>query len=711
MGWIATRRYGAATLVATLSAALVGTAIVATPADAADPMDPIYQATLGVTHPDLFCQAWPVWNDDVIEVAPGAGPYGESFRFTTTLSNVHPDRDADDYRIIFTYGHPSDGIAYKVDGSQGPGSALPDGSNGEVNASWWLGGPGDPPQSVGIQLIGRVDDGWELVHTGSVPIDDSCTVPVQQVAGPLEFTLNNGAAVVSGWDARLDIAPRPDIFDYAFGGQTALRWICACSLIFDVSLRLDGEEVWSATSNQPGGMYVPIPPYTEGATATVAITATPHPDDPRSQYWTPVTVESEPAVVQPPAPLVGTLHLYPADPTPVTFPYANTCTPATWMEPGEQLWVSPMTGGWGLEQGSLRCYPYWDLQLDYHGLAPEPVSEVTWYADGEPLSTTGNPLTITDQMCGKVITAKQTWRTPRFLATELTSVATEPVECTLDMTAVTPVITGTPKVGSPLGVDLTGWLPVTATFDYQWHQTTDAAGTTKPISGATGTTFTPTPAQAGFKVFVSVTATADGYRDEQRVSTPVSIPASKPTAPRSLKATAKSKAVALTWSAPSATGGKAITGYRVQRSTNGTSWTTVKTVTTRSYTVTGLTNGKKYFFRVIAVNSVGSSPASATVTAVPATKPSAPRYLKATAKSRAVGLSWSAPSSSGGSAVTAYKVYRSTNGKNYTLAKTVTGRSTTVTGLTKGKKYWFKVIAVNKMGNSPGSNVVAVKPK
>jgi len=710
MGWFTGRRYGVRALVATLGAALVASAIVAPTATAADPLDPIFEASFAVTHPVIDCEWWPIWNGDQLDATPGAGPYGDALRLKTTLSNIHPDRSDSDYRVIYTYGSAIDGLAFKVDGSQGPATELP-GDPGEVKAAWVLSSTEEPPTEIGVQLIGRSGSEWVLVHAGSVPVVGSCAMPKQQIAAPLRFVLNDDSAVVSGWEARLDITPRTDSAGPIWGGQTARRWICACDLIFDVSLEIDGEVVWSGTSVQPGGMEVAIPPYTEGKTAVVTITATPVESDPRAEFWEPVTVSSEPVIIQAPDPLVGNLHLFGSDPTPVTWPYESTCTRASWLEPGDQLWVAPFTGRWALESGTYVCYPSYDLELDYWGTTPFAVSDVTWYADGQVLPFTGNPITITDDMCGKVITAKQTWRSPRFLPTELESEGTEPIECQLPMTPVTPVIKGTNKVGGILSVDVAGWLPATATFAYQWHQTTEAAGTTKPISGATGATFTPTAAQAGFKVFVSVTATAAGYHEEERVSTQVSIPATAPTAPRSLKATAKNKAAALTWAAPSATGGKKISGYKVQKSTNGTSWSTVATTTAKSYTVKSLTNGTKYYFRVIAVNSVGSSPATAKVAATPATKPSAPRSVMATAKSKAVTLTWSAPKSTGGAKVTSYKVYVSTNGKTYALKKTVTGKSATISGLTKGKKYWFKVKAANKAGTSASAKVVTAKPK
>ena len=90
----------------------------------------------------------------------------------------------------------------------------------------------------------------------------------------------------------------------------------------------------------------------------------------------------------------------------------------------------------------------------------------------------------------------------------------------------------------------------------------------------------------------------------------------------------------LAWTAPSSNGDSSITGYRVQSSTNGTDWTTeisdtsAQGVMVRSIggvataaTVTGLTNGTAYQFKVAAINSYGvgayltaSSPATPNTT-------------------------------------------------------------------------------------------------
>ena len=92
--------------------------------------------------------------------------------------------------------------------------------------------------------------------------------------------------------------------------------------------------------------------------------------------------------------------------------------------------------------------------------------------------------------------------------------------------------------------------------------------------------------------------------------------ASAPGAPSSLSPTAGNTQVALTWSA-----GSGATSYNLYRSTTagGEGTTPVVTgISGTSYTNTGLTNGAAYYFKVAAVNSVGTSGMSNEATATPA---------------------------------------------------------------------------------------------
>ena len=84
-------------------------------------------------------------------------------------------------------------------------------------------------------------------------------------------------------------------------------------------------------------------------------------------------------------------------------------------------------------------------------------------------------------------------------------------------------------------------------------------------------------------------------------------PATAPGAPTGLSASPGDGQVTLAWTAPASTGGADISGYQYEQ--DGT-WTDTGATAT-SHTVTGLTNGQAYTFRVRAVNSVGPGEASA----------------------------------------------------------------------------------------------------
>ncbi len=67
------------------------------------------------------------------------------------------------------------------------------------------------------------------------------------------------------------------------------------------------------------------------------------------------------------------------------------------------------------------------------------------------------------------------------------------------------------------------------------------------------------------------------------------------------------ESVSLTWDAPAKDGGTPITGYVVERRT-GKHWIPAKVkVTATSFTVTELSEGNKYEFRVVAENKMGQS--------------------------------------------------------------------------------------------------------
>ena len=214
----------------------------------------------------------------------------------------------------------------------------------------------------------------------------------------------------------------------------------------------------------------------------------------------------------------------------------------------------------------------------------------------------------------------------------------------------------------------------------------------------------------------ALNAIGESVASNEANATPAA-PASAPSAPQSLQATAGNAQVSLAWSAPSSDGGSAITGYRVYRGTapNPTVALIPDLGLVTSFLDSGRTNGQIYYYKVTALNAIGESVASneANATpAAPASAPSAPQSLQATAGNAQVSLAWSAPSSDGGSAITGYRVYRGT-APNPTVALIPDlGLVTSFldSGRTNGQIYYYKVTALNAIGESVASNEANATP-
>jgi hypothetical protein len=145
-----------------------------------------------------------------------------------------------------------------------------------------------------------------------------------------------------------------------------------------------------------------------------------------------------------------------------------------------------------------------------------------------------------------------------------------------------------------------------------------------------------------------------------------------PTSPQSISLTAGQGQVTVNWTAPSSDGGTPITSYTLQRATDAgftTGVTTTAGLTGLTTTVTGLTNGTPYYFRIYAVNAVGtaagtgsawrtgSSSVTPTASATVPGTPTSPVASQQTPQSpTGLKLTWVAPASNGGSAITNYSI-------------------------------------------------------
>lgn len=176
--------------------------------------------------------------------------------------------------------------------------------------------------------------------------------------------------------------------------------------------------------------------------------------------------------------------------------------------------------------------------------------------------------------------------------------------------------------------------------------------------------------------------------------------------PGGLLATPSGTSVVLSWTYPTGTSPRSAQAI-VLTDSAGTAISTTDAGSGTSTTLTGLTVSTAY--RVAVRASYTGQPDSTgafvtfttSATAAPAaTVPGAPTGVTATAGDGSATVSWTAPASDGGSAITSFQV-RTTVGSTVTTASTASTATTfTVAGLTNGTACTFAVQAVNAVGSS-----------
>ena len=158
--------------------------------------------------------------------------------------------------------------------------------------------------------------------------------------------------------------------------------------------------------------------------------------------------------------------------------------------------------------------------------------------------------------------------------------------------------------------------------------------------------------------------------------------------------------ITVPYTAPASNGGSTITSYTAV-STPGNITGTLSQAGSGTIIVSGLTTGTSYTFVVYATNSVGNSANSAASnSATPAGLPGTPTIGTATATGTTTAtVSFTAPSSDNGSAITSYTAVSTPGNITGTLSQSGSG-TITVSGLTSGTAYTFQVYATNGIGNS-----------
>ena len=180
-----------------------------------------------------------------------------------------------------------------------------------------------------------------------------------------------------------------------------------------------------------------------------------------------------------------------------------------------------------------------------------------------------------------------------------------------------------------------------------------------------------------------------------------------------LPVSATNSQVVVDWQAP--TGGEAPVDYLVDYKESSESDSAYKSFSVVSHpttleTVTGLTNGTPYTFRVAGRNANGTGTYSVSRSVTPVGPPTQPSNLSYTALDSAVSVKFTTPDNNGGFSIANYE-YSTNNGSSWNaLSPPSISDSMTISGLTNSTTYQVKLRAVTPYGSGAASTSLAVTP-
>jgi hypothetical protein len=164
--------------------------------------------------------------------------------------------------------------------------------------------------------------------------------------------------------------------------------------------------------------------------------------------------------------------------------------------------------------------------------------------------------------------------------------------------------------------------------------------------------------------------------------------------------------VVVSFTAPATNGGSAVTDYAAECTSTDGGTTGSTSGASSPLTVPGLSEGSTYDCRVRATNALGDGAYSGLVAAV-LVAPGVPQDVSALwSTSTGVAVSFTAPATNGGSAVTSYGTRCTSTDGGTTRSKSGASSPLNVTGLTEGKTYRCQVRAINAAGRGAYSGLV-----
>ena len=403
-------------------------------------------------------------------------------------------------------------------------------------------------------------------------------------------------------------------------------------------------------------------------------------------------------------------------------------------------------GAWSDTVNSTVALPV--LTADTAANAPDVTLSITqmakapWYYKGTQAGATCTSVakgtasaTVTGLTVGTEYTygayydsnCSEKWGQDRTVTVKFTPVAAKPGKPTnVTVTGGDASVTLGWTSGGDGGSEITKWQYKKKTGD-DWDSTwTDICETSSDSNCPSKTSHTVSSLNNGttykFKVR-AVNAVDDGAESDESASVTL---VGKPPKPTSVTVTGGNASVTLGWTS-GGNGGSAITKWQYLKEEGGTwdsTWTDICETSTNSncpsvasHTVSNLTNGTAYKFKVRAVNTHGDGTESdESASATPATKPPKPTSVTVTGGDASVTLGWTS-GGNGGSAITKWQYLKEEGGtwdSTWTdICETASDSncpsvaSHTVSSLTNGTAYKFKVRAVNTHGDGAESDASA----
>lgn len=186
------------------------------------------------------------------------------------------------------------------------------------------------------------------------------------------------------------------------------------------------------------------------------------------------------------------------------------------------------------------------------------------------------------------------------------------------------------------------------------------------------------------------------------------LPLGTPGLPFDLILTPGDGSVTIGWSAPLVNGGADILKYTIYKAVGEGDFQvlTEPIGTTIEYVDEDVGNGLTYKYYISASNSIGESAPSEILSTTPVGIPGAPKNINAAVSDGGILVSWEAPDETGGSAITKYEVYRSTNGGDFELIVSLTSSDLSHLDTTalEGVSYIYKVSTGTDVGSSEGTS-------